>query len=298
MRDQTRGYLAVVTAAALWGVSGVVAKSLFEEEIAPHVLIGIRLTGAAAVGLAYILVFRRHALLQAWQSRGAIVVLGIVLAFTQFAYYSAINLTDVATAIFLQYLAPMFLVLWARFVEAEPLTVARAGAGGFAVVGSYLLLVGPAGLAATPPGIAWGLASAVLFAIYTLLARRRVARADSWGTLVLALLSGAIVWSIVVPPHVAWLQPYTPSQWLLFAHLAVLATVLPFGLFLYSLRFISPSRAGLTATLEPVVAAFVAYLALGELLTVRQIAGGFLIVIAVAWTQLASERPSAFPAPD
>ncbi|MDR5683472.1 MAG: DMT family transporter [Armatimonadota bacterium] len=178
------------------------------------------------------------------------------------------------------------------------MTFARTGAVALAVTGSYLLVVGPVGLVATPAGIAWGLASAALFATYTLLARRRVARADQWGTLVLALLSGAVVWSLGVPPHTAWLQPYTPSQWLLFAHLAVLATVLPFELFLYGLRFVSPSRAGLTATLEPVVAAFVAYAVLEEWLNVRQVAGGVLIVLAVAWTQVAAERATALPAPD
>ncbi|MDR5683473.1 MAG: EamA family transporter [Armatimonadota bacterium] len=102
MQDQTRRYLAVIAAASLWGVSGVVAKALFNEQIPPHVLIEIRLTGAAVVGLAYLLAFRRHALRQAWASRGPIFVLGLVLAFTQFAYYAAINLTNVATAIFLQ----------------------------------------------------------------------------------------------------------------------------------------------------------------------------------------------------
>jgi drug/metabolite transporter (DMT)-like permease len=278
------GYAAVFSAACLWGLSGVVAKSLFDESVGPTTLVAIRLWGAAAVALVYAWAFRRADLRAAWARRGRVFALGLALASTQFAYYAAIALGSVATAIFLQYLAPALLVVWARITEGQPFSPGRVGAVGLAWAGALLLVLGRGGLVVSAGGVAWGLGSAVLFAVYTVLARREVRSADPWAVLALTLASGALAWSVVVPPWVAWAQPYTPGQWLRFGHLAILATVVPFGLFLYGLRRVRPERAGIVASAEPVVAALAAYAALGERLTAQQAAGGGLILTAVFWT--------------
>ncbi len=292
------GTSAVLAAACLWGLSGVVAKSLFAESVSPEVLVAVRLGGAAAAAVAYTALLRPPALRAAWRRRRQVALLGVCLASTQFAYYAAIASASVATAIFLQYLAPALLVLWARVAEGEPLSTGRLTAVGLAWTGAFLLVVGPRGLVVTPEGVGWGLASAVLFAVYTVLAREEVARSDSWGVLALALGVGAVSWSALVPPWDAWLRPYTETQWLRFAHLSLLATVLPFGLFLYGLRVIPPARAGLLATVEPVVAAAAAYLALGEHLTTVQALGGILILAAVVWAHREGLRKLRGPGAD
>lgn len=290
------GYAAVFAAACLWGLSGVVAKSLFDESVAPTTLVAVRLWGAAMVALVYAGVFRGAELRRTWARRGRVFALGLALAATQFAYYAAIALGSVATAIFLQYLAPALLVVWARVAEGQPLSAGRVGAVGLAWAGAFLLVARPAGLVVSPGGVAWGLASAVLFALYTVLARREVRGSDPWAVLALALAFGALAWSVVVPPWVAWTQPYTPGQWLRFGHLAVLATVVPFGLFLWGLRRVRPERAGILASVEPVVAALAAYAALGERLGAQQVAGACLILAAVLWTNWEGLRE--VPAPE
>lgn len=278
------GYAAVLAAACLWGLSGVVAKSLLDGAVGPATLVAIRLWGAGAVAAGYAAAFRPGALRSVWGRRTRLFLLGLALAANQFAYYAAIALTNVATAVFLQYLAPALLVLWARLVGGIPLTPGRAGAAALAWAGAFLLLVGPQGLVTSPGGVAWGLASAILFALYTLLAQREVGRSDPWAVLAAALVSGALAWSAVLPPWAAWRGPYTLDQWARFAHLATLATVVPFGLYLYGLRWVAPERAGLVASAEPLVAALAAYAALGEGLSVRQAAGAGLILAAVLWT--------------
>lgn len=273
----------MLLAATLWGLSGVVAKTLLEEGVSAPSLVALRLWGAALVVLAYAATARPHALREAWRCRRRLAVLGICLAANQFAYYAAIAAAGVATAVFLQYLAPALLVVWARLREGEPLTGSRLSAVGAALCGAFLLVAGPRGLVVTPAAAGWGLASAVLFAAYTVLARREVARSDSWSVLALALAAGAVAWSAVAPPW-EWLWAYTASQWLRFLYLAVVATVVPFGLFLFGLRTVPPARAGLLATWEPVVAALVARVALGERLGAAQLVGAALILGAVAHT--------------
>jgi drug/metabolite transporter (DMT)-like permease len=64
------------------------------------------------------------------------------------------------------------------------------------------------------------------------------------------------------------------------------ATVLPFAMYLASLRYLEASRVSLTSILEPVVAAAAAWLWLRQALLPLQIAGGFAVLAGVAMLQL------------
>lgn len=303
-RDRLGGYLAVMGAAALWGVSGVVAKSLFNRQIAPWTLIEIRLT-AGFMLLVVVLLIRRVDLRVPREHLGRLIVLGLAMTSAQFTYYVTISVTNVATALFLQYTAPVFVALYGRAVDREPLGWIKAGAIGLAVIGSYFLVTGGTGIRVQPLGLATGVLSAVAFGVYAILGRGRVRHVGSTASLLYALGTGALVWSLIIPPWRAYLAGYSLEEWLLFAYIVVFATILPFGLFLRGLRTISPSVASLTATLEPVVGGTAAFLILGEALAGPQIAGGLAIAGAVALIQVADIRSAGEqataglpPAPD
>lgn len=288
-RERFSGYLAVMGAAALWGISGVVAKGLFNRQIAPWTLIEIRLTAGFAVLLA-VLLAQRVALRVPREHLGRLILLGLAMTSAQFSYYFTISVASVATALFLQYTAPVFVALYGRAVEGEPLGWLKAGAIGLAVAGSYFLVTGGGGIRVQPLAITTGLLSAVAFGVYAILGRGRVHHVGSTAALLYALGTGAVVWSLIVPPWRAYLAGYTAEEWLLFAYIVVFATILPFWLFLRGLRAISSSMASLTATLEPVVGGAAAFLILGETLSGAQIAGGLAIAAAVALIQVADVR--------
>jgi len=285
-----RGIVSVAVAATLWGVSGVVAKLLFRAGVAPEVLMAIRLSGAATVAIALLAIARPSVLRRAWTSWPSLALLGALIAMTQFSYYQAIYHSSVPIAIFLQYLAPMLLVLYARLAGLEPLTPERLGAVGASVVGSFLLIGDPGALVVTPAGIAWGLFSALCFAAYTINARRYGATLDPWAMLGIAMGFGAVLWIAVVPPWRAWAGPYPPASWWMIAHIVVVATLVPFALFLAGLRHISASVAGMAAMVEPAAGTAAAFLIFGDVLSLRQVAGCALILAAVAGLQRAAAR--------
>ncbi|HET6780994.1 MAG TPA: DMT family transporter, partial [bacterium] len=132
-------------AAALWGISGVLAKMLFNRQIEPWTLLAIRLTGAF-VTLLLILRLTRVSLRVPRAQTGRLIVLGLAMTSAQFTYYVTISLTDVSTALFLQYTAPVFVAMHAWLVEKEPLTALKSGAILLAIVGSYLLVTGAGGI--------------------------------------------------------------------------------------------------------------------------------------------------------
>jgi drug/metabolite transporter (DMT)-like permease len=288
-----QGYLAVMCAAALWGISGVVAKALFNRQIEPWTLLAIRLTGAFIV-LLFILALTRAPLRVPRTQIGRLILLGLAMASAQFTYYFTISLTDVSTALFLQYTAPVFVALYAWLIDKEPMTAGKTGAILLAIVGSYLLVTGGEGIRVSPLGLLTGILSAVAFGLYAILGRGRVRQVGSWTVLLYALGTAAAVWNIILPPWKTFGRAYAPEEWALFAFIIVFGTVLPFGSFLYGLRTISPSRASLTATLEPVIGSAAAFLFLDELLGVTQIAGGLTIAAAVAMIQVSDALiPSA-----
>lgn len=295
-RKRLGGYLAVMGAAALWGVSGVVAKGLFNRQIAPWTLIEIRLT-AGFVLLLILLLARRVPISVPREHLSRLIFLGLAMTSAQSMYYFTVSVTNVATALFLQYTAPVFVALYGRAAEGESLGWLKGGAIGLAVVGSYFLVTGGTGIRVHPVGIATGLLSAVAFGVYAILGRGRVQQVGSTASLLYALGTGAVFWSLIVPPWRAYLAGYTVEEWLLFAYIVVFATILPFGLFLRGLRTISSSMASLTATLEPVVGGTAAFLILGEVLAGSQIAGGFAIAAAVVLIQVADIRAAKVEVP-
>jgi len=272
-------------AAALWGVSGVVAKTLFNRQIEPWTLLAIRLSGAFVI-LLLILSLRRVPLRVPRNQIGRLIVLGLAMTSAQFTYYLTISLTDVSTALFLQYTAPVFVVMYAWLIEKEPLTALKVAAILLAIVGSYLLVTGGEGIRVSPLGLLTGILSAVAFGLYAILGRGRVRQVGSWTVLLYAIGTAAAVWNLIIPPWKTFGRAYAPEEWGLFGFIIVFGTILPFGSFLYGLRTISPSGASLTATLEPVVGSAAAFLFLNEVLGSTQITGAAVIAGGVALIQV------------
>ena len=78
-----------------------------------------------------------------------------------------------------------------------------------------------------------------------------------------------------------------PSPRLLFelGWLVVLGTVVPFLLEVDALKLTDAGTVGVVATLEPVIAAVVAWIWLGQRLTISQVLGGVIVVAAIAVVQ-------------
>jgi drug/metabolite transporter (DMT)-like permease len=75
--------------------------------------------------------------------------------------------------------------------------------------------------------------------------------------------------------------------WALVLWIVVLGAIVPFWLSLAALPHLSPTTAGLVATVEPVFASVIAWPALGEVLSGWQIAGGVVVLAGIALAQTA-----------
>jgi DME family drug/metabolite transporter len=282
---------AIALAASLWAAAGVVASRLFDGGVDPLELVGAR-AAVAALGLG--------AIPASWRpprERGralALVGLGLALALVTASYYLAIERLPVAIGIVLQYTGPLLVVVWAAWFARRTPTPAVLGALAAATVGVGLVTgVAPGHLGGLDGvGVILGFGAAVTFAAYTILSEVVRASYEPLSALFRAFCIAAGFWAVILAAGgVAgdlWAQGVLGP--VLFV--GVGGTLVPFLLYLWAVPHVRAERASIVATLEPVVAAALAWLWIGQTLTAAQIAGGLLVIGAVGVVQM-SAAPSA-----
>lgn len=312
--DRLTGYGLAALSALCWATGGLSAKWLFTPldattrdwpipplgiTIDPAVLSASRALLAFGMLFAYLLIARRDALAVRARDLPFLGVFGVAgLALVHFTYFKTISLTSVATAILLEYLAPVLVLIVSVTVLKDRLTWSLPASVALSVTGCALVVgaLGGDGLSVPPAGLAWGLASAVFFAGYTLMGRWAAHKYSSWTLLTYGLGAATLFWLIVLGGPSSVLAALGDRR--TFAAVALVAfvsTVVPFGAFLKALRHIRATEASVTSTLEPVIAAVLAWGLLGEHLSATQMAGGVLVIAAIFVSQIKSPVAEIVP---
>jgi drug/metabolite transporter (DMT)-like permease len=294
-----KGYLCVMTGAMMWASSGTAGKALFEGGVKALDLVQIRVTLASIILFLFLVVFSRDSLKIRPKDIGYFLLLGgVFMALVQGTYFYTISKIQVAAAILIQYLAPIFVAVYSMLFWNERSTLCKITAlcmafgGCYLVVGGYDLEL----LRMNRLGIMGGLASAVCFAGYSLLGERGMHRYKPWTVLFYALVFSIPTWHILHPPFQYVRLAFDLSQWLWMVYIAVVGTILPFGLFFVGVNYIRSTRASITATLEPISAGFFAFFVLGETMEILQIAGGAMVIGAIVLLQIQQEQDMLAPA--
>jgi len=271
-------------AAIFWGLSGAMAKYFFTQTLTPLVLVTVRLTLSGLLLLLLISICRPGLLRLRPADIGKVFFFGIAgMAAVQFFYLYTISQLNVATAVFLQYLAPALITIYAVCWKKERLGRAGLLSLLLALGGSALIVADQAliGLGLHWAGLLSGFASALAMAFYVLSGKNLLERYNSWTMLCYGLLCGAIPFWILESPRAIYNLHFGWQTWLFFGYIVLFATLIPFGLAFMGLRYIKPGPASITLMLEPVMACIFAYLLLGETLSGIQLAGCSLILAAV-----------------
>ncbi len=303
-----RGYLYIGSAALFWGISATLGRAAFTghlprggasletslgeslARIDPLILSQSRVTISLAVLLPLLVARRGSAALNVpGRDLARLLLLGVFgVAASNYFYYLAIQRTNVATAIILQYTAPVWVLLYTVARGAQRPTWRRSAAVGLAVVGCALAvgLVGSGGFRMDPLGVTVALLAAFSFALYNVGGHSLLARYDRWKVLLWVLVGAAVFWIIVNPPWKIVAAHYGRAQWGFMAVFSLLSVLLPFSCYFAGLQHLEPTRAIVASCLEPVFSILIAALALGELLRPMQTAGIVLVLVAILLIQL------------
>ncbi|MBA4370107.1 MAG: hypothetical protein C0418_00820 [Coriobacteriaceae bacterium] len=310
-RAPGRGYVLAGLAAACWALSGLTAKWLFTPAgeaslwrvpavgavVDPVTLAAARALVAFALLTLYLAVRRRADLRIRPRDLPFMAAFGVFgLAMVHFTYFKTISLTGVATAILLEYLAPVITLVFSVLFLGERLNWSLPAGVALSITGCALVVgaLGGAGLRVSSAGVAWGLASAGFFALYSILGRYAAGRFTPWTLLAYGLGAATVFWLVYLGPArvLAPLGDGTAAAAVVF--IAVVGTIVPFGAFLKALEYIDATKATVTATAEPVIAGLGAFALFGEVLTLTQLLGGVLVVVAIAIVQRAAARTLPF----
>lgn len=291
-RSPRAGYALAVAAAAMWGLNGSLARLLLDAGLAPLRLAQMRSAIAFAILLAFLALTRPALLRVRPGDLPRLAFLGVCgLALVHAAYFLAIDRLQIGVALVIQYLGPLLVLLWLRVAHGRRLPRALWGAAALSLVGCFFVVRAWDLGALDALGLLAALGSAVTFAVYLYASEQAGQRYRPATTLVYAFGFATVFWAVVEPP---WTFPYAalggPDTLALALGVAVVGTLLPFACIVAALRHVPASRAAVVATLEPVLAALIAWALLGQVLDPAQIAGGLLVVAAVVWVQ--SRRPA------
>lgn len=213
-------------------------------------------------------------------------VLGV--AASNYFYYLAIQKTNVATAIILQYTAPVLVLLYMVARGRQKATFPRVGAVALAVVGSALAIgvVGAGGFRLDTVGVLAAMLAAVSFSFYNIAGHSILARYDRWIVLLYTTFSAGIFWLFVNPPWKLAEAHYSGLAWGFLLVFAVVSVLAPFAFYFAGLQYLEPTRAIVVSCLEPVFSIVIAAITLGEGMRPVQVLGIVVVLAAIVLVQL------------
>jgi len=295
------GYAMVMTAATLWAVNGTVSKVILTTGLSSLRLAQVRSTGAFLLIALALAAVRPETLRLRRRELPYFILFGVGgLALVQWFYFLAIHRLEIGIALLIQYLAPVLVALWARYVLHEPVRKRIWVALALALTGLALVVEIWSGLSLNAAGVAASLGAAGSYALYILLAEQRIGERDPISLVCMGFLFASILWAVLrpwwsFPVHVVGedvsLHGHFSSVhlpvWSLMAWMILLGTIVPFALLVASLRYISATRAGIVAMVEPVAGTIVAWAWLGESLSGVQLVGALVVLAAIFLAQSA-----------
>jgi drug/metabolite transporter (DMT)-like permease len=240
-----------------------------------------------------------------WPARGdwlAVAALGVCFFGLFFILYNiAIGYTTAARASLALATLPLHTMVVAALLRVESLSIRKTFGVLIAVLGVAAALA--AGLASAPPG-AWRgeliMMSAVFcMAFYNVLSRPLMRRSSALGFLTVGMGAGALALVIAgaFTGSFATFQSFGRAQWLAGLYLGVGGGAAAFILWVMALDRATPTRVANTMTVNPIAAALLAALLIGEPITI-DLAFGLIAVVAGIWLATSSAGPNAAAAPE
>lgn len=307
-----RGYVIALVGTAIWSASAVFISYLTTRFQMPPLVLAfwrdllVTCVLAAALGLVarrLLGLDRRHL--------PFFLLYGFLLAIFNSLWTFSVALNGAAVATVLIYISPTFTALigWRWFDER--MTVLKIVAIGLSLVGCVFASGAhdPAAWQVNATGVIVGMATGFAFTFYSLMGKLSSNRGvNPWtATLYTFAFGSTFLLLLQRPSTLFWLsRPLSEGGagwreaalgWGIIALLAIGPTLGGYGLYTVSLTHLPSSTANLIVTLEPAMTAALAFLFLGERLTLPQLLGGTLILIGVFVLRLSERRRRTAKAP-
>lgn len=273
-----RGVAMTALAALLFGVNGAVAADLLTVLPATNIA---QIRSVLAAILLGALAYRMRATRHGGRLLG-LAALGVILATVTVSFFIAINRLGVGPGVTIQFTAPVLVLAWLRLVERRRVPRPAWTAALGALVGVGLISQAWELEQLDLAGLGAALVASITFAAYLILSGHLGKFLPTVTLTAYSFAFSALALLVAVPIR---LPPTEPVVVVELIWLVTLGTVAPFLLEVGALRRVDAGTVGVVATLEPVIAATVAWIWLGQVLESWQVVGSLMVVAAVAVVQ-------------
>lgn len=286
MTEKRWGTLITLIAGIAWGLSGVSGQYLIGRGMSVQLLTSMRLMVSGLVLLGLCAVTARRNLLALLKNGRAVLAVSLFalfgLALNQLAYLQAIAYTNAATATVLQYLCPILVLAYTCLKDRQRPTGVEVISIVLAIVGTFFIATHGqlTELAITPLGLAWGLFSALTYALYIILPAQVIDQYGSLSVIGLGMLMGGLMVTFGLQ---TWQEPLQLDSGSMFGLVGIVGvgTIFAYTVFLKGVTMVGPVNASLLASIEPVASIIFAVCLVNEVFTSMDLVGMVCILLAV-----------------
>ncbi len=308
MRRHTNlGYALVLVGVVGFSINAGVSRIVLDNGIGAWTLAELRALGAAALLLLIVVLTGRRARLAMPRHHWPRLLLyGLVgLGLLQSFYFEAIARIPIGLAILIEFLAPLWVALWARFAQKQAVRPILWPALAITLIG-LAIVAGAQFEDLDPIGLLSALAAGWCFAVYFIVGERLVADHDPfvvsfWGFAIAAAgwMAASLFVAQIVPlwdidyRQVVTTAAVTLPMAALLLWIISLGTVVPFASETAAMRWIPATTVSVLAMLEPIGSAAIGWWWFDERLTAFQVFGAALVLAGITMALLSrTDHPS------
>ena len=294
MNKAVVGSILIILAGCFWGSMGIFVRRLDTYGFSSIQIVSIRVTLAALIFALVLLIKDRAGFKVLRRDLPLFLGLGFgsILFFTV-CYFTAITMMSLSTAAILLYTSPVWIMLMSVLFFHEKLDRRKLTALVLAFAGC-VLVSGISGGGLTPIGLLVGLGSGIGYGLYSILGTIALRRYSPYTVTTYTFIFAAVgSWIICRPADMFDKFSHAADLGFLVAFCcltALITAVIPFLAYTCGLQNVEASKAGIIATIEPMVATLIGILVFSEPLTFMSGFGILLILTAIVLLNLKQKQ--------
>lgn len=294
MEKQYKGLILLLSAEFFWGIAATFGKFVYSAttKIDPFTLIQIRLTFSTLIFCSLFYLQDKELFRINRRQIPYLLGYGLGIAVMQFTLYYSISLTNVGIGCFLQSFSAVIVSLYCIIFGHQKLGAFRTMALAVGFLGLFVMLYNQFYVLPSVQiwGIIIGLVSAIGQTLYVLFGKNGLRITKPQTMLIYGYIFAAFISWLIVPPSVVINKGFNLTECGYCFIFVVFGAVVPYYLNLRGINLSTTSTAGIVTIFNPVVSAVSAYFCLGEVLTMMEIVGVFLISLGIIFLQVEVKR--------
>ena len=295
MLQKHRGELFLLAGALLFSFNGIVSKLVLTSSLSALNLAQVRSTGAFIILFLLIFFRSREKLRVTKKELPQLAFFGVIgIAAVQFLYFMAISRMHVSFALIIEFTAPIWIVLWIKYVKKRFVPTDMWIAIFLAFIGLLFIAQVWKGRTLDTIGLIAAFLDAIALSIYFLMGEKLTKTRDIQSLTFFGFAFATLTWLIILP---IWNFPFEvfgerinmqgifdgfdTYGWVLIAWIIIFGTIVPYLLVITGLKTLSASTSSVIGMVEPVLVGILAWWWLREAWLPLQIFGGVLVMVGI-----------------